>query len=157
MVTSRRLRPLPALLVLAALSLGCGSGDVDRRGVRLGLTAADTRARFVPPGPGSWASEAGGTLRWTASQPGEPLREAIFEFHQGMLVATRWLAEPASPDAEGPPLEATPGRLTTREPEAGAVRVTTLSRTCPAHADEVARRLSGASRLRAAIDPGRPR
>lgn len=135
-----------SLALALALGSGCGSSDADQRGVRLGLTASDTRSRFVAPGPGSWSSEAGGTLRWTASQPGEPLREAVFEFHQGMLVATRWLAEPTSPEAKGPTLEATAARLTTREPEAGAIRVTTLSRSCPAHADEVSRRLSGASR-----------
>ncbi len=133
--------------VLAAVVLGCGQGaDVDRRGVRLGLTAADTRSRFVAPGPGSWSSEAGGTLHWAASAPSGPVRDAVFEFHQGMLVATRWLVDPAADEAKGPPIEVTPARLTTREPEAGGVRVTTLSRSCPTHADEVARRMASGAR-----------
>ena len=130
-------------LVFALLSsTGCRDSDPDQRGVRLGLTAADIRTHFSPPGPGSWASEAGGTLRWTATTPTEPVHEAVFEFHQGMLVATRWLVDPASPEARGQPLEATPARVTTREPEGALVRVTTLSRSCPTHADEVARRLA---------------
>jgi|GEM_PF-1242227 len=143
-------RALRGALLALALALGASawwvvgqrSTGVDLRGVRIGLSAADTRARFLAPGPGVWASESSPepSLRWSASGATD-VREAVFEFHQGMLVAVRLKVSPKSPEATGPSLEQTPARVISRQAEGDAVAVTLLSRSCPAHAAEVAKLL----------------
>ncbi|MCS6901733.1 MAG: hypothetical protein RMJ98_07540 [Myxococcales bacterium] len=117
------------------------------RGVRLGLSAADTRASFQAPSPGSWASEMTPepSLRWQGP-PGAPVSQATFEFHQGMLVAIRLRVAPGSPEAKGPKVEVTSARVIARKKEpSGEVTVSMISRSCPAHAAEVNRLLRGGS------------
>jgi hypothetical protein len=117
------------------------------RGLRLGLSASDTRERFQAPAPGVWSSEANPepSLRWKADPP-SPIHEAVFEFHQGMLVAIRLSVSAGTPEAAGPPLEVSPARILVRKKEPdGRVSLTVLSRTCPAHATEVNRLLQGRS------------
>lgn len=147
---SKRWAPLAALvgalvLVLAWWLVRPAPGT-DLRGVRLGLSASDTRTLFQAPGPGSWSSESNPEpiLRWKA-QPGALIHEAIFEFHQGMLVAIRLRVDPSSTEAQGPPLEVTQARVVSRGREGEEALVTVLSRTCPTHAPEVARLLRGGS------------
>lgn len=148
--TTRRAALIAAPLALAAVAAATWwvarpAATTDVRGVRLGLGAADTRERFSPSGPGQWASDGGTTaaLRWTAQPPVGAVHEAVFEFHQGMLVAIRLRLDPASGEAAGAALEVTPGRIVARERQGEEALLTVLSRTCPGHADEVARRLSG--------------
>lgn len=135
------------LLVLAGLGgwwLARPQGTGDLRGVRLGLSAADTRARFVAPGPGTWTSESNPepALRWTSLDRDAPVREAVFEFHQGMLVAVRLHTAPGAPEGAGPPMELTPARVLARSATDRGTDVTVLSRNCPTHAAEVARLLA---------------
>lgn len=159
--TARRWAPWAALagaLLLVALWWGLRSSPTaDLRGVRLGFSAADTRELFQTASPGVWSSEANPEprLRWEARQGG-PVRQAIFEFHQGMLVAIRLQVAAETPEAQGPALEVTPARVLTRKKEpSGGVSVTALSRTCPAHATEVAQLLRGGSLAQGVVGPGR--
>jgi hypothetical protein len=102
---------------------------------------------FQAPAAGSWASEANPEpiLRWQGP-PGAPISQAIFEFHQGMLVAIRLRVSPGSPEAAGAEVEVTSTRVIARKKEpSGEVSVTVISRSCPAHSAEVAQLLRGRS------------
>lgn len=142
----------PWLMLAAVLTLVMSwwvlkpTESTDFRGVRLGLSASDTRASFQTSGQGEWSSEANPepSLRWKASAGGL-IREAVFEFHQGMLVAIRMKVDPSSLDAQGAPLQVTPAQVISRERVEGDVVVTVLSRSCPTHTTEVLRLLQGGS------------
>jgi hypothetical protein len=133
-----------AVFAMGALAFSLHSGNTgDIRGVRLGLSASDTRDRFVAPGPGTWtsAAEPEPVLRWAPDDAASPVHAATF--HQGMLVAIRLRVAPGAHEAAGPPLELSRSSLTSRGAEPGGdVAVTQLSRSCPTHADEVRRLLS---------------
>lgn len=115
------------------------------RGVTLGLSASDTRARFRPDSEGSWSLDgrAEPTLRWARTSPSGPVTRAAFEFHQGMLVAIRLDLSPDAPEASGPPLELSPQAVLSRRPTGDVTRLVILSRSCPAHTGEVASVLAG--------------
>lgn len=120
---------------------------IDLRGVRLGLSLSDTRARFQAPDEGSWSLQSSPepVLEWTTSRgEGSPVRHATFEFHSGMLMAIRLEVAPGSAEAAGPSLEVGTTRLVHRQPRGSSVSVVVLSRTCPTHAAEVKALLSGA-------------
>lgn len=139
------LRKSTALLIVSvALVASCGSSaPAPIRGVRLGMTPAQVRARFDPGGPGTYRSEAMDedfALVWEPSGAG-PVLSARHEFHLGQLVALRLTLRPDSDDAGGPEIETTELSVLTRESQEAAVAVTWLSRSCPTHADEVERRI----------------
>jgi hypothetical protein len=136
---------LLALLLVGVWWLLRPAAPTEIRGLRLGLSASDTRERFQAPASGVWSSEANPepSLRWKADPP-SLIHEAVFEFHQGMLVAIRLSTSPEAPEASGPPIEVSTARVVARKKEQdGRVSLTVLSRTCPAHATEVNRLLQG--------------
>ncbi|HEU4406630.1 MAG TPA: hypothetical protein VFS43_15290 [Polyangiaceae bacterium] len=142
-----------AFAALAALALGAGAcsrgPEAEFFGVRLGLSASDTRARFRPTGEGSWVmrSVPSPALEWSGSSPGAVPSRASFEFHQGMLVAARYELPGEAPAARGRPLEVTPSTVVSRQAaEGGGVRVVVLSRNCPEHVAEVRGLLAGAAK-----------
>ncbi len=115
------------------------------RGLRLGYATSMARARFTPAAPGRFRSEAMDedlALIWTPSSPDAPVRGARMEFHLGLLVAVRLTLAPDQPEAEGPPLAISEASVLARDRVEGGVELTWLARTCPTHADEVARRIS---------------
>jgi hypothetical protein len=141
---------LKTVFALSVLALGGAGGCTQARegelfGVRLGLSAGDTRSRFRPEGEGEWevrASPPG--LAWSSSSPKALPRRASFEFHQGMLVAARYDLPGEAPAARGRALEVTPSMVVARQAgEGGGVRVVVVSRACPEHAQEVRRLLGG--------------
>ncbi len=145
-----------AALALGALAIGAWSGGLagcarapegEFFGVRLGLSASDTRARFRPAGEGAWqmVTAPAPALEWSGSGPGALPQRARFEFHQGMLVAARYEVPGEAAAAKGRALEVTPSMVIARRVgEGGGVRVVVLSRACPEHAGEVNRLLVGA-------------
>jgi hypothetical protein len=142
-----------AFAALAALALGAGgcqrAPESEFFGVRLGFSAADTRARFRPTGEGAWeARSASATaLEWSGSSPGAVPTRASFEFHQGMLVAARYELPGEAPVAQGRALEVTPATVVARQAgEGGGVRLVVLSRSCPEHVAEVRRLMAGAAK-----------
>lgn len=110
------------------------------RGVRLGMTAEQVRARFDGGAPASYRTEITGLdVRLTRAPGGSLDREASFEIHEGMLVAVRLDLPDSAPEAAGPTLELTPMSVLARTPGGpGRVQIRLLSRTCPTHATEVA-------------------
>ncbi|MGE3631162.1 MAG: hypothetical protein AB7P00_14755, partial [Sandaracinaceae bacterium] len=84
------------------------------------------------------------TLVWDPSNPeASDLQEARLEFHEGLLVAVRLEVTDSSPEAAGPALVTTETSILSRDPIGPSlVRVSWLSRSCPTHADEVARRIA---------------
>jgi hypothetical protein len=137
-----------ALVALAASAAGgCGRApEGELFGVRLGLSASDTRARFRPEGEGTWQmrSAPAPALEWSGSGSGTLPKRASFEFHQGMLVAARYELPGEAAAARGRPLEATTSLVVARQAlEGGGVRVVVLSRSCPEHAAEVRGLLAG--------------
>ncbi|HEU4533767.1 MAG TPA: hypothetical protein VFS00_06600 [Polyangiaceae bacterium] len=135
------------LLALGAVGAGgCARApEGELFGVRLGLSAGDTRARFRPEGEGAWVVRASPPgLEWSSSSPGALPKRASFEFHQGMLVAARYDVPGDAPAARGRALEVTAATVVARQPgEGGGTRVVVLSRACPEHAQEVRRLLGG--------------
>jgi hypothetical protein len=131
-----------SIAALGALALRVvGALDVDPRpsvfGVRLGMTADEVRERVDARGPGEWSSSV--VLGdWVLEHRAGP-EHARFEIHEGQLVAIR-VEGPASSDLPTEPRFAvTPGSVLLREPEAGGVRITLLSRACPTHHEEAER------------------
>jgi hypothetical protein len=110
------------------------------RGVRLGMTAEQVRSRFEQGAPASWRTEVSGSDVALVRGPGGSLdREARFELHSGMLVAVRLDLPAAAPEAQGAPLETTPGSVIARDAASGGrVRFRLIARDCPVHAAEVA-------------------
>lgn len=132
---------------LAPVAGGCGGGQGGEFfGVRLGLSAFDTRSRFRPEGEGTWVMRSSPVpaLEWSGSSPRAVPRRASFEFHQGMLVAARYELPGEAPGARGRALEVTASTVVARQAaEGGGVRVVVLSRACPEHAAEVRGLLAG--------------
>lgn len=114
------------------------------RGVRLGMSADQVRARFDAGAPASWRTEISGTDVALVRGPAGSLdREARFEFHDGMLVAMRLDLPASAPEARGEAVLETPAAVIARaSEEPGRVRLVALARGCPTHADEVARILA---------------
>lgn len=124
-----------------ALSMLAPSGEVPSlRGVRLGMTAEQVRARFDGGAVASYRTEiTGSDLRLVRAPGGSLDREASFEIHEGMLVAVRLDLPDSAPEVAGPRLEVTPLSVLARQPgEPGRTQILLLSRTCPTHASEVA-------------------
>lgn len=137
-----------ALVVPASWALvraSVRSGDPTAAlGLRLGMTAADVRARFTHEG--SWETSVGddGVVRldFAASSPDANVTEARFEVHDGMLVAVRATLRDPSSDA-GSAREIAPEAVRTRTlTEEGTLRIVLIARNCPAHAREVAQILA---------------
>ncbi|MDQ3032906.1 MAG: hypothetical protein M3Y87_10850 [Myxococcota bacterium] len=139
---------VPALLALSALVativMPSGPEIPSIRGVRLGMSAEQVRARFEDGAPASWRTEiAGGDLALIRAPGGSLDRESRFELHNGMLVAIRLDLPDDAPEASGETLAITPGSVTERAPaEPGRVALSVLARDCPTHAEEVSRILS---------------
>ena len=129
---------------LCVLAVACTPSAPDPiLGVRLGMTPAQVRARFAPGAAGTYRSEAMDedfALVWEPSAGGDVLG-ARHEFHEGLLVAVRLSVTTAADVADGPPLEATPLSLLTREVVSERIALTWLARSCPTHAAEVERRM----------------
>ncbi len=126
--------------------VGSESDPVSLRGVRLGMTAEQVRARFDEGRPATFRTEiAGEDLVLVRSPTSTVDREARFEIHEGMLVAVRLdLPEDAPEVAEAP--RTTALSVFARLPaDPGRARLVLLSRQCPTHAEEVARLLAGAA------------
>ena len=135
---------LGALVALAlaagyVFSAGRSGAEGELWGVRLGDSSSMARDRFRAPAPGAWTSTAGkdATLTWLAVSSASPVASARFEFHDGMLVATRMELAPGAEAARGAPLELSRSAIVAREPAGDRTRVTLISRSCPEHADEV--------------------
>jgi len=110
------------------------------------MTPNDVRDRFAPGAVGTWRLEmnAEPVLTWAVSSNvrAPSLRQATFEFHEGLLVATRLELMSSDADAHGPPLEVSPSAILSRQamPD-GITRVFLVARDCPTHAEEVRRLL----------------
>jgi hypothetical protein len=104
------------------------------------MSAADIRERFRPGATGTWTSaqEPEPVLRWTATEPGASTTHAVFELHQGMLVA---LTLVGGPFAKGPALETTRASVAARRVGAQGPEVRVLSRDCETHRAEVSKLL----------------
>jgi hypothetical protein len=136
-----------ALAAAVVLTAGCSSSVHDWEGVRLGMSAGDVRARFLPGKTGAWTSaqEPEPVLRWAAPEGasgGDGPRRAVFEFHQGMLVAVTLVGGAA---AKGPGLETTRASVAARRVGADGPEVRVLSRDCETHKAEVAKLLATGS------------
>jgi hypothetical protein len=131
---------LVALVTASVLASMRSGSNGELFGVRLGFTAADTRARFHAPDPGSWMAESypSSALTWTTANDAAPVRRARFEFHSGILVAARFVVAAKAKEAGGPSVETTDASVIARRADSpDTVAVTLLSRDCPEHADEV--------------------
>lgn len=139
---------LPTGWALTRYLVGTLSRDVPAafHGVRLGMSAADVRSRFDvrgtfearPEGPTGWA------LSFRANDGVAPIPEATFEFHEGLLVALRAKVRSEGLSGLSPGLTATAGTVRRIAPsDSGLFEVILLARTCPDHAAEVQRLLSG--------------
>ena len=115
-------------------------------GTFLGMTVGDVRQRFSPGQEGEWTSSTRNedfVLEWaqteaqTIGDATSGIRQATFEFHEGLLVAIRAEVSPASPLAEGAGLEIHSVSVLHRSVHDDRVRVSLLSRTCPTHHEEV--------------------
>jgi hypothetical protein len=140
--------PVTVMLMVAGplAATGCSSSVHDWEGVRLGMTASDVRSRFLAGKTGTWTSaqEPEPVLRWSASAGesapgGAGPQKAVFEFHQGMLVA---LTLVGGPTAKGPALETTRASVASRRAGPNGPEVRVLSRDCETHKAEVAKMLS---------------
>lgn len=131
-------------LVIAKKRSSAAFGEL--RGVRLGMTVRDVRARFdtTGAGAGAWESYVGDdglVLRWkpTTDARGGPLA-ARFEFHMGIVMAIRADLAPGDTAAIGPTFELSESTVVVREPTpAGPVHLTVIARSCPTHAKEAER------------------
>ena len=114
----------------------------DLFGTRLGYTANDTRDRFRAGAPGTWTVTSGSeaVLAWTASEKAAKVRDARFEFHDGILVAETFHVAADVAEAKGASLVLTTGSVTARDraPD-GDVEIRVVSRECPTHTEEVRR------------------
>ncbi len=108
------------------------------RGVRLGMTPDVARAAFADAPFGAWSDPPGCcglTLEWTRSGP-TSTQWARFEFHDGLLVAIRLLADAPIPSAKAQ-YEVTPSFVSAVGPGAGGgTKTTVLARGCSTHATE---------------------
>jgi hypothetical protein len=118
-------------------------------GTRLGMSVTEVRATFVaasgaaaagpagtfsarPNGPSGWA------LDWRAGSSAGTVRQATFEFHEGLLVAVRAEIDRADELASTPRTTVTPGTVRRVTPRGDAnFDVLILARSCPEHAEEV--------------------
>lgn len=134
---------LSSLLALGTLLISWRSSPEPPsiRGVRLGMTADQIRARFDRGTSAAWRTEVSGTdLTLIRAPAGDLDRETRFEIHDGMLVAIRLDVPDDRPEASGEPLATTPASLTARtRSEPGRTQISVLARDCPTHAQEVAR------------------
>ncbi|NLY94983.1 MAG: hypothetical protein GXY23_13265 [Myxococcales bacterium] len=137
------MRSLQALfhIALCALAVACAPSRpaIDElHGVRLGMTPAEVRARFEPEGKFSItpSNDGGIWLEWSATGD-QPITEARFEFHEGILVAIR-----AKHGEDGAiavqRLDVSPWAVRyARVDENNRAETTLLARGCPAHESEV--------------------
>ena len=131
-------RRTSAIFAFCILLAGCDHADADAfPNVRLGMAARDVRERFQPGTDGSWQTALGigddTVLEWTAKDVMAPVKNARFEFHNGMLVAIRaHLTAAATKES----VSSTPKTVTMRGPGEGGTSVTVLARDCPTHRDE---------------------
>ncbi len=134
-----------ALGIVALLPSCQGSARTeDFFGVRLGMAPREVRDRFdlAPQGTFVLTEGADPRLDWTPTVSARPVATARFEFHSGMLVAIRAKIDPGAPPARGPRVSVTSQIVSARDPAAGAVAITVLSRECPVHKAE-AERIAG--------------
>lgn len=109
----------------------------DFMNVRLGMTPAQVRARIARPGRFATATDPQGllVLTWTPNDPADPVEEARFEVHDGMVVAIRARLREPRPAALAIAPESV--RRTAPRPEGGS-DLTLLARGCALHEEEVA-------------------
>ncbi|MBK6697677.1 MAG: hypothetical protein IPG50_36650 [Myxococcales bacterium] len=133
---------LLVLLLAGALLRGRSSTFTELRGVRLGMTVRDVRARFDATGLGQWDTRVGDDLilSW---RPTDATRDgpiaATFEFHLGVLMAIRADVPKGDPAARGSDFELSDSAVIVRDRTAeGPVRLTVIARSCPIHRKEAA-------------------
>jgi len=152
--SSRTLRgAVSALLLAILLALAACSKDAPTafHGVKLGMRPDDVRARYDVPG-GHWKNDggtggAGLKLTWqrdgkgTSSAGGGDagLDRAIFEFHNGLLVAVRATFLAPADDAwlAGGPRSETPSTVIARDAENQLRQLRWIAKDCPEHEAEV--------------------
>ena len=132
------------VVVAVAVLLGaCTRLEADAiPNVKLGMAPGDVRERFDPGGPGTWQTSVGKVagdtaIEWQAKDGSARVKEARFEFHNGMLVAVRATTNEAPPASEK--ITKTPATVSARRAApSGGTDVTVLARDCPTHKDEAA-------------------
>lgn len=135
------MRFAPAVFMLALLmATACGRPEsIDEfHGVRLGMTPSEVRNYFKPNGEFTLLPSGEGALDlgWRGAE-GEALTEAIFEFHEGILVAIR-AKHGAEYSAKVQRLDVTPYAVRSISVgEDANVETLLLARGCPAHESEV--------------------
>ena len=135
--------PLAAAGLLAPIAWGLlhlfspQEPPADFMNVRLGMTPAQVRARIAQPGRFVSTTDAEGllVLTWTPNDPADPVEEARFEVHDGMVVAIRVRLRQERPADLAIAPEYV--RRTSPGPNGGA-ELTLLARGCPLHEEEVA-------------------
>jgi hypothetical protein len=110
------------------------------RGVRLGMTSESVREVFVDAAAGRWSSRpgcSGEALEWARTDArATATRWARFEFHRGLVVAIRLLADPTLPIARH--VDVTPAAIVDVRPGAdGSTSTTVLAVGCERHLAEV--------------------
>lgn len=140
-------RSIAAAFLCASLALACSKGaPVEFHGVKLGMQPGDVRARFDLPS-GHWKNDGGTStvgggalkLTWKRDSGSEGPEEAVFEFHNGLLVAIRahYAAGAQDAFANGAARLETSSTVLARDEQGGAKDVRWIAKDCPEHADEV--------------------
>jgi hypothetical protein len=127
-----------ALCVIASACSSSGPAIDELHGVRLGMTPAEVRARFEPEGAFSVTPGSEGEIRldWRATGD-QPVTEARFEFHEGLLVAVR-ATHGADTLVSVQRLDVSPWAVrVARVGDDNRAETVLLARGCPAHESEV--------------------
>ena len=132
-----------SVLAVALMIGACTRIEADAiPNVKLGMGPGDVRERFAPGGPGTWQTSVGKAagdtaIEWQAKDGSAKVKEARFEFHNGMLVAVRATTNEAPPSDEK--ITATPASVSVRRPaSSGGTELAVLARDCPTHKEEAA-------------------
>ncbi|MFO0666162.1 MAG: hypothetical protein U0174_19570 [Polyangiaceae bacterium] len=140
-------RSIAAALLFASLALACAKGvPAEFHGVKLGMQPGDVRARFDLPS-GHWKNDGGTStvgggalkLTWKRDAGGDGPEEAVFEFHNGLLVAIRARYAVGTHDAfaMGTSRLETSSTVLARDDEGGKKNVRWIAKDCPDHEAEV--------------------
>lgn len=135
------MRFAPAVFMLALLlAAACGRQEsIDEfHGARLGMTPSEVRDYFKPNGEFTILPSGEGAidLGWSGAAS-EIFTEAVFEFHEGILVAIR-AKHGADYSAKVQRLDVTPYAVRSISVGADAnVETLLLARGCPTHESEV--------------------
>lgn len=102
------------------------------------MAPRDVREKFDLGASGTFDTEAGKgvKLHWTSNSR-TSVNEAEFEFHNGMLTYIHADVSNVDPAAVGPALWIGPTSVVERKPTQGTMRVLSIARDCPEHADKI--------------------